>query len=121
MKISLIATVAFAAGCATTFPPPTQKLADAESAQRSARELGAEQKSEAQLNLKLAGEEIDAAKAQMKAGENQRADSTLLRARADAELSLSLAREQDAKTATTKAIDKSNDAQNARTNTNGGQ
>ena len=73
----------------------------------------------AQLNLKLADEEIEAAKAQMKQGDNQRAEYILLRAKADAELALALAREQSAKVETVKAVDTSNAKQNATQNANG--
>lgn len=114
--ISIVSVTLLACGCGATFPVPTQKLADAESAHRSARELGADKKTAAQLNLKLAEEEIDAAKAQIKAGENRRADFTLLRAKADAELALALAREHDAKTETVKAVDSANASQNAKAN-----
>ena len=48
-------------GCGGSYPVPTQRMADAESAQRSARELGAESKPTAQLSLKLAGEQLEAA------------------------------------------------------------
>lgn len=117
MKRTLITIAALTLlGCGASFPEPTQKLADAESAHRSARELGADKKTEAQLSLKLAQEEIDAAKAQIKAGENRRADFILLRAKADAELALAIAREHDAKNETVKAIDTSNAAQNAKVN-----
>jgi UDP-N-acetylglucosamine enolpyruvyl transferase len=115
--VSMLAT----AGCASSFPVPTQKLADAESANRSARELGAEKKTDAQLNLKLADEEIEAAKVQMKNGDNRRAEYILLRAKADAELALALAREHDAKVETVKAVDTSNAKTNATQNANGGQ
>jgi hypothetical protein len=114
--ISIAGILLLASGCGASFPEPTQKLADAEAAHRSARELGADKKTDAQLNLKLAQEEIDAAKAQIKAGDNRRADFILLRAKADAELALALAREHDAKNDTVKAIDTSNAAQNAKTN-----
>jgi hypothetical protein len=105
-----------ACGCGATFPVPTQKLADAESATRSARELGADKKTAAQLNLKLADEEIESAKAQIKVGDNRRADFILLRAKADAELALAISREHDAKTETVKAIDNSNATTNAKQN-----
>jgi hypothetical protein len=108
-------------GCGASFPVPAQKLADAESANRSARELGAEKKTAAQLNLKLSDEEIEAAKAQIKQGDNRRADFILLRAKADAELALALAREHDAKVETVKAVDTSNAKQNATQNANGAQ
>jgi UDP-N-acetylglucosamine enolpyruvyl transferase len=113
------ALLAAATGCGASFPTPTQKLADAESANRSARELGAEKKTAAQLNLKLSDEEIEAAKAQMKDGNNQRAEYILLRAKADAELALALSRETDAKIETVKAVDSSTAKQNATQNANG--
>jgi hypothetical protein len=113
---SMLGVTLLTSGCSASFPPPTQKLADAESAQRSARELGADKKTAAQLNLKLADEEIEAAKAQMKAGDNKRAEYILLRAKADAELALSLAREHDAKTEAAKAVESSTSKQNAKTN-----
>lgn len=111
----MLGVTLLASGCGASIPPPTQKLADAESAQRSARELGADKKTAAQLNLKLADEEIEAAKAQMKAGDNKRAEYILLRAKADAELALTLAREHDAKTETAKAVETSTSKQNAKT------
>jgi hypothetical protein len=113
-KISMIVGVTLlACGCGASFPVPAQKLADAESAHRSARELGADKKTAAQLNLKLAEEGIEQAKAKIKEGDNKRADYILLRAKADAELALTLAREHDAKAETGKAVDTSTDKQNA--------
>lgn len=117
--ITMVGTALVVSGCGASFPVPTQKLADAESANRSARELGAEKMTAAQLNLKLSDEEIEAAKAQMKQGDNQRAEYILLRAKADAELALALAREQGAKVETNKAVDTSNAKQNATQNANG--
>jgi hypothetical protein len=111
-----IVGVTLLAACGASFPPPTQKLADAESAHRSARELGADKKTAAQLNLKLAEEGINAAKEQMKAGDNRRADFTLLRAKADAELALSLAREHDAKVETVKVVETTDAANSAKAN-----
>ncbi len=112
----MVGVTLLAAGCGSSFPVPAQKLADAESAHRSARELGADKKTAAQLNLKLAEEEIEAAKVQIKNGDNKRADYILLRAKADAELALSLARETDAKIETNKAVESSDSKQNAKAN-----
>lgn len=112
----MVGVTLLAAGCGASFPVPTQKLADAESAHRSARELGADKKTAAQLNLKLAEDEINAAKAQIKEGDNKRAEYTLLRAKADAELALSLARETDAKGEAGKAVESSEQKQNAKAN-----
>jgi hypothetical protein len=82
-------------------------MADAESAERSAREVGADSQPVAKLEVKLADEQIARAKALIAAGEYQRADFVLMRARADAELALGLAREQNANADTQKAIEQS--------------
>lgn len=83
-------------GCGTAAGVPAQRMADAESADRSARELGAANKSTAQLNLRLAEEQIEQAKRAVKDGDNERANLLLIRARADAELALARARLEDA-------------------------
>lgn len=95
-----------AVGCASV-APPTQRMADAESAARSAREVGAEADPSARLQLKLAGEQIAQAKLLVAGGDNQRADFVLMRARADAELALALAREQSANVEVVKAAEQS--------------
>jgi hypothetical protein len=102
------AIVTSAAACGGSYPTPTQPLADAEAADRSAKELGAEADPAAQLHLKLAHDQTVAAKKLMSDGENKRAEAMLLRAKADAELALSLAREQKAKTEVAQAMEKSN-------------
>ena len=114
--IGMVGVTLLACGCGSSFPVPTQKLADAEGAHRSARELGADKKTEAQLNLKLAEEGIASAKTLIKEGDNRRADFVLLRAKADAELSLALAREHDAKTATVKVVEATDAANSAKAN-----
>jgi hypothetical protein len=102
----LLATAPLLAACAS-FLPPTQRLADAEAAGRSAREVGADAQPVAKLEVKLADEEIAQAKALMASGDNRRADFVLMRARADAELALALAREQNANVETQRAIEQS--------------
>ena len=104
-----------AAGCAGSFPPPTQRMADAESATRSAREVGADANPAAKLEVKLADEQIAQAKALVASGDNKRADFVLMRARADAELALALAREQNAVIEVQKAAEKSSATYNANT------
>lgn len=106
-------------GCGASVPVPTQRMADAESAVRSARELGAASKASAQLNLKLADEQIAQAKNSVKNGDNERADLQLTRAQADAELSLALAREEDAKAGARNATNAAAAAANATANANG--
>lgn len=90
--------------CGASFPPPTQRMADAESAQRSAREVGANNEPSAQLSLKLADEQIAQAQKAMKDGDNERADSLLIRAKADAELAIAKAREKNATVAGQEAV-----------------
>jgi hypothetical protein len=82
-------------------------MADAQSAERSARELGADNEPAAQLSLKLAQDQIAQAKTAMSQGENERADALLIRAKADAELAIAQARERVARADTQEAIDDS--------------
>lgn len=92
-------------GCSTSWPEPKQPLADAEAAARSAREVGAEAQPAAKLQVTLADEQIAAAKASIEKDENERATYQILRARADAELALALAHEQNALNAKQKAVE----------------
>jgi hypothetical protein len=117
--VILVAASSLGWGCGATYPLPTQRMADAESAQRSARELGAESKPTAQLSLRLADEQIEQAKSAIQRGDNQRADALLVRAKADAELALALAREKDAQTALKTATDISTAARTATANAQG--
>lgn len=94
-------------GCAGSIPPPTQRMADAQAAERSAKELGANRVPAAQLSLKLAQEQIAEAKKAMADDENKRADSLLIRAKADAELALAQTREQGAKVGVEEAVEDS--------------
>lgn len=94
---SLFSIAPLLAACGASFPPPTQRLADAESAERSATELGANRVPAAQLSVKLAQDQIAQAKRAMADGDNARAESLLVRAKADAELGIAQARESGAK------------------------
>jgi hypothetical protein len=95
-------------GCGGSLPPPSDRLATAEAASRSARELGAEGEPKAALHLKLAQEQIDQAKKLMADGDNRRADLVLQRAGSDAELSVMLAKEHNASAEAQKAKEKVN-------------
>ena len=106
--ISVLAASFLVSGCAGSFPTPTQQLADTESAERSATELGAASQPKAQLHLQLAHEQLLQAKANIHDGNNERANSLLLRARSDAELAIALTREHSAKTGAQGAVDQSN-------------
>ena len=103
--LPLLATAPLLCACTASFPATTQRMADAESAERSAREVGADSHPEAKLEVKLAEEQIARAKALIASGDNQRADYLLIRAKADAELALGLTREQNAKVETVKATE----------------
>jgi hypothetical protein len=102
--ISLFIVVPLLSACGASLPPPTQRLAEAQSAERSARELGANSVPEAQLSLKLADDQIAKAQKAMSDGDNKRAESLLIRARADAELALVQARERGASTEVQRAV-----------------
>jgi uncharacterized protein YqfA (UPF0365 family) len=93
----LLVTAPLIGACAGSFPPPTQRLADAQSAERSAREVGANDAPAAQLSLKLAQDQIGQAQKAMVDGDNQRADALLIRAKMDGELALAQAREKTAR------------------------
>ena len=88
-------------------PAPTQRMAEAQAAERSARELGADSVPTAQLSLKLAQEQIAEAKKAMADDENKRADSLLIRAKADAELALAQTRETGARVDVAEAVEES--------------
>lgn len=104
MRTSLIISIGmFLVACGSSVPPPTDRLASAEAAARSAKELGADNNPKAQLELKLATEQIDQAKKLMADGDNKRADLILQRANADAELAVMLAKEANAKAEAEKA------------------
>ena len=113
--ILLLAATPFAWACGASIPAPTQPMADAESASRSAREVGADNQPAAKIQVKLADEKIAEAKTLIANGENERASYVLLRARADAELALALAREQNALVEKQKATEQSSATLNANT------
>ncbi len=106
MRTLAIGTVLFLVACGSSFPPPTDRLANAEAAARSARELGADREPKAALHLRLASEQIEQAKKLMNDGENRRADLVLQRAGSDAELAVMLAKENNAKAEAEKAQEK---------------
>lgn len=111
--VSILVAVPFVWACGGSMPEPKQPLADAESASRSAREVGADNEPTAKLHEKLAEEQIAKAKSLIADGDNERATYLLIRARADAELALALAREQSALVDKQKATEESNTTLNA--------
>ncbi len=103
-KNTIFLLIAVAAGCAS-YPAPTQKMVDAESSIRGAKELGADKVPQAQLHVTLAQEQVDKAKKLMADGDNERAEWLLKRAQIDAELGLALSKEEAAKVDAQKSID----------------
>ncbi len=93
-KLRMLGVVAGVAGggCAS-IPRPTNELAQSEGALRSAQELGAGQIPQAALEVKLAQDELEQAREQMKGDHNEAARQSLLRSQADSELALALTRQ----------------------------
>lgn len=85
-----------------------QQLADVQSANRSASELGAKKNPRAELHLKLAEEQLQQAKRAMSDDEDERANGLLMRAKADAELAIALTREDNANTQASNAAKQAN-------------
>ncbi len=107
MKAFMMCVPAVLLAACASFPVPTQRMADAESAHRSALEVGASAQPAAQLHVKLAEEQMAQAKARINEGDNKAADSLLIRSKADSELALALAREQGARVDVQRAADQS--------------
>jgi hypothetical protein len=93
------------AACASV-PPPHERHASSQAAIRAATEMNAERVPQAALHLKLAQEQFDKGKALMDDGDNRRATFMLMRAKADAELALSLARENKTRAEAQVLVDK---------------
>lgn len=89
--MSLVVVAAALAGCATT-PVPADKLARSQAAVKSAEEMDASSDPRAAIHLKLAKDQLAEATRLMKAGQNKSASLILLRAEADGEAALNLAR-----------------------------
>jgi hypothetical protein len=80
------------AGCGATTPVPADKLTRSQAVVRSAEEMNASSDPRAAMHLKLAKDQLAEGKALMKEGDNKKASLVLLRAEADGEAALNLAR-----------------------------
>lgn len=114
-RLMWIAAAPLVLSCSPSWPEPKQPMAEAEAASRSAREVGADSQPAAKLKVTLADEQIAEAKAQISKGDNERATYLLVRARADAELALALAHEQNALNEKQKAVEQSSSTLEANT------
>jgi hypothetical protein len=84
--------LALSAGCGG-HAAPTERMSTAEAAIRGAQELGAPQLPRAALHLKLAQEQSEKARKLIEDGYNERAELSLRRAQADAELAIAITKE----------------------------
>jgi hypothetical protein len=91
-------------GCAST-PVPNAKVASSEAAIRAAQETGSEKVPQAALHLKLAEEQLQAAKLLIRDNDNQRAEYVLMRSQADAELAIALSHVAVSNVQAGKAVD----------------
>lgn len=83
-----------ASACGASAPVPAAQRTETLAAVRAAEEIGAPNVPKAALHLKMARDQIQTAEALIRDDENEQATLVLLRAQADAELALELAREQ---------------------------
>ena len=106
-----IAAFVFQGACATTNATPVVEVPslgaeDSSGAIRAAEEVGAAHSPEAALHLELAKEQFEHARKLTSADDRPTATRLLLRARADADLSLALTREQTSKLDAQAALEK---------------
>ena len=97
-------TFALMVGCGS-YPAPNEKLVNSQASVRAAQEVGAQNDAQGALHLKLAQEQVEQARQLMSDGDNKRAEFVLLRAEADAELAVALARQASARTEAQQALD----------------
>jgi hypothetical protein len=98
MSHSILVCVAVSlvvSACASS-PPPKDRMAWAEATVREAKAAGAERVPSANAQLEYAKSEIRRARAFARADDNDRAESMLRRAAADAQLAVALVREAQA-------------------------
>ena len=90
---------------------PTRQLSDAEASYRAAQEVGAAEQPDSAYHLKLAEDQIAAAKKEMdgKKKEKRHARDLLEQAELDAEVAISLAKTHDAKARAKQAWNKVNE------------
>ena len=104
-KIAIAIAFVSLVKCASTTASSEHAAATTEAPIRAAEELGANKVPEAALHLQLAKDETEQAKQLVKDGNKRRAQTMLMRAQADAELALALAREAPTKAEAEKAAE----------------
>lgn len=98
------AALLFGTACASTNAPQNAKAESSSAAIRAAEEVGATHNPDAALYLQLAKEQFEHARLMNKEKDKEAADRLLMRAQADAELSLALARSETEKTEALTAV-----------------
>ena len=113
----LLPTVAivFGGACATAKLAPNEKAEASSAAIRAAEEVGATHNPQAALHLQLAKEQFEHAEKLTDQKDKGRADGLLMRAQADAELSLALARGEAQKGEARNAVEKMKTLKNSPT------
>jgi len=106
MKSTLLFVVATAFIGACAHEVPAQKLEASAAAIRAAEEVGAEKQPAAALHLQLAKEQTDRAQKLIKDGKDDEAAMLLVRAEADANLAVALARSSQEAADAAGALDK---------------
>ena len=99
ITMAIVTSLALAvAGCGANIPPPNAEFAQAQQDLGRAQESGSAVP-DAQLHMRLAQENLDAAKALMgtTSKDNERAAQLIARASAEAELALNIARDTHAR------------------------
>jgi hypothetical protein len=81
-------------------------MASTQASVRAARDLGAEQVPNAEIELRRADDQVMHARALSKKGDNKEADMMLQRASADAELASAYVRENEARTRAQAALER---------------
>ena len=105
MRIATIAClITFAAGCGASFPPPNDEWAAAQADVGRAEAGGAPAVPNAKLHLQLAQEDLTKSKTLID-NDNKRAADLIAVARVEAQLALSLAKQQIAQDLAQKAQD----------------
>ena len=103
--LAAIATGSLGVACGASYPEPKEAQTSTEAAVRGAQEVGADKDPQATLHLKYATDQITEAKNLIASGDNHRAEMVLMRAKADAELAVALAKERTVKADAQKAQD----------------
>jgi hypothetical protein len=101
-RFALPLGIALTAACGSS-EVPAKQMAESQASIRAASEVGAEQHPQAALHLKMARDQIAKAEALSRDGEHDAAKQLLKQAELDAELALTLTREQQAESSAEQA------------------